>query len=72
MHAIMLRDEVMEDELEAVAHDWMEAQEEEIGMQSRFRAVLDPDRPVATGDPVVDEWERQFARGELPDWMRED
>ncbi len=30
------------------------------------------DAPVATGDPVVDEWERQFARGELPAWMVED
>ena len=26
---------------------------------------------IVTGDPEVDEWERQIARGELPDWMRD-
>jgi hypothetical protein len=25
------------------------------------------DEPIITGDPVADEWERQIARGEVPD-----
>ena len=31
----------------------------------------DLDGPILTGDPIADEWERQIARGELPDFMRE-
>lgn len=25
------------------------------------------DEPILTGDPIADEWERQIARGEIPD-----
>lgn len=27
--------------------------------------------PIRTGDPVVDEWEREIAEGRLPAWMLE-
>lgn len=30
----------------------------------------DPDAPKRTGDELADEWERQIARGELPDWLK--
>jgi hypothetical protein len=41
-------------------------------IESIDRALDDPkklidDGPVITGDPLVDEWERAIARGEMPD-----
>lgn len=40
-------------------------------MDKYRRVPLDPDKPIITDDPVVNEWERQIARGELPDWMKD-
>ena len=68
IYALFLHDDDMLDELHDAADEWEEGR----GFQSRHRRSFDPDRPVDTGDPVANEWEKEIAEGRLPDWMMED
>jgi hypothetical protein len=50
---------------------WIEVEEQTLlGTVKRKKAIRKTsyDKPVLTGDPVADEWERQIARGATPDF----
>ena len=74
VYALLYMDDEIEDELTGIQREyeeWVQEQEKTLGQRvsPHRRTQFDPDKPIITGDPVVDEWERQIARGELPDWM---
>lgn len=63
----------VDDYPETIAYNLMFHQDRLIKAQEEFideLAEREGDVVRSTGDPVADEWERQLARGELPDWMK--
>lgn len=64
----------IEDYPDVVAYLLMFKAEDLIRLQDQLiekYAETDWERVRSTGDEVADEWEKQLARGELPDWMKE-
>lgn len=78
LQALLLHTKALVSELDNIVQEaesdddeWIARQERTMGERiegkKRKRRCLDYDQPVETGDPVVDEWERAIARGEIPD-----
>lgn len=63
----------VEDYPDVVAYTLMFRTEEMVQVQGQMYekyAETDWERARSTGDEVADKWEKQLARGELPDWMK--
>lgn len=77
LQALLFHWEDAQKELEVIVDDsdewaWIEVEEQtSLGTVKRRKVVRKQtgyDGAMFTGDPVADEWERQLARGETPDW----
>ena len=51
----------------ALEHAAIRGLEEDEAQQVRRQARRNYKKPVSTGDPLVDEWEREIAAGRMPD-----
>lgn len=81
LQALLVYGKETREEIEKLANEpdveddewWMAEQERTVGEPFMVpkkipRGKVEYDRPVQTGDPVADAWERAIARGEDPDF----